>query len=54
MRFRSSVNEKNYTGDLNIPQPVTFAVMKNRVNAIKFRTSSKSFSIKHSQTDIQP
>lgn len=52
MRFRSSVNEKNSTDE--VPKPVTFSVMKNRVNAIKFRTSSRSFTIKHSQLDIHP
>jgi hypothetical protein len=35
-------------------QPVTFSTMKTRVNAIKFRTSTKTFSAKHSSFNIQP
>lgn len=52
MRTINTANEKLSTDE--IPQPVTFVTIKNRVNALKFRTSSKSFSLKHSQFDLQP
>lgn len=52
MRFRSSVNEKNSTGDL--PQPINIFNMKKRVSAIKYRSSSKSFNVRRSGFDLQP
>lgn len=52
MRFRSSVNEKNSTGEL--PQPINIFNMKKRVSAIKYRSSSKSFNVRRSGFDLQP
>ncbi len=52
MRSRSNVNQNSLTGDTL--QPVTFTNMKNRVNAIKFKTSNKSFKIRQNSFDLQP
>lgn len=52
MRLKSTVNEQNLTGFT--PEPVTSAIINQRVNSIKYRSSnSRTFNIRKSQTDIQ-